>query len=196
MVIEISDNGRAWTGKCQKTVNLFTARERRGMSDWHPLSLEAARRCEGDLTIQSEPGQGTRVKAWFRHSHIDRAPLGDCRRRHGLPPVGSSGRSALLPHGGLTGVPIRLREIRRSSRRSLTHRKCGVDFSMLAGRRSRPVHVAQKKADGRETMARLKSLEELKRFAGSAEGSGGAHPDWHTHYRGMAPAALPREPGT
>jgi hypothetical protein len=42
-----------------------------------PLFLEAARRCEGDLVIQSRPGKGTRVEATFRHSHIDRAPLGD-----------------------------------------------------------------------------------------------------------------------
>ena len=48
------------------------------MSGWgFPLFLEAARRCGGDLVIQSKPGKGTRVRATFRHSHIDRAPLGD-----------------------------------------------------------------------------------------------------------------------
>jgi hypothetical protein len=33
--------------------------------------------CEGDLKLESRPGRGTRVKAWFRLSHIDRQPLGD-----------------------------------------------------------------------------------------------------------------------
>ena len=29
------------------------------------------------MTVQSEPGKGTRVKATFKHSHIDRQPLGN-----------------------------------------------------------------------------------------------------------------------
>jgi hypothetical protein len=42
-----------------------------------PLLAAAARRCEGDVSVESEPGRGTRVEATFRHSHLDRAPLGD-----------------------------------------------------------------------------------------------------------------------
>lgn len=37
----------------------------------------AARACDGDLTIESEQGNGTTISARFRLSHIDRAPLGD-----------------------------------------------------------------------------------------------------------------------
>jgi len=32
---------------------------------------------EGSFCLQSEPGQGAWVEADFRHSHIDRMPLGD-----------------------------------------------------------------------------------------------------------------------
>ncbi len=42
-----------------------------------PLLREAARTAGGDLRIESSPGKGTRVRASFRHGHIDRAPLGD-----------------------------------------------------------------------------------------------------------------------
>ena len=42
-----------------------------------PMFAEAARECDGDLTVQSEQGKGTSVEATFRLSHIDRAPLGD-----------------------------------------------------------------------------------------------------------------------
>ncbi len=32
---------------------------------------------EGGLSLVTEPGKGTKVEASFRHSHIDRMPLGD-----------------------------------------------------------------------------------------------------------------------
>ena len=37
----------------------------------------AVERCDGEMLIDSTPGQGTEVKAIFQHDHIDRAPLGD-----------------------------------------------------------------------------------------------------------------------
>jgi hypothetical protein len=55
----------------------FTTRKTRHVGLGLPLFAAAARHCDGDLTIESEPGKGTRVRATFRHSHIDRAPLGD-----------------------------------------------------------------------------------------------------------------------
>lgn len=44
-----------------------------GLSLWK----EAAKRCGGDFSIESEPGKGTVVTATFRYDHIDRAPMGD-----------------------------------------------------------------------------------------------------------------------
>jgi len=42
-----------------------------------PLLSEAAKAANGHLSIQSKKGEGTRIKATFQHSHIDRRPLGD-----------------------------------------------------------------------------------------------------------------------
>ncbi len=79
LTIEIADNGRGMSKELlAKVLNPFyTTRKTRHVGLGLPLFLEAARRCDGDLTIQSEPGKGTRVRATFRHSHVDRAPLGD-----------------------------------------------------------------------------------------------------------------------
>lgn len=41
------------------------------------LLKAAAEWCDGSFQIKAGPGQGTKVKAVFRHGHIDRAPLGD-----------------------------------------------------------------------------------------------------------------------
>ena len=79
MVIEITDNGRGMRQELiERVLNPFyTTRTTRHVGLGLPLFLEAARRCGGDLVIQSSPGKGTRVRATFRHRHIDRAPLGD-----------------------------------------------------------------------------------------------------------------------
>jgi len=79
MVIEIRDNGRGMNEERAARVldPFYTTRETRHVGLGLPLLSEAARRCEGDLSVESEPGKGTMVKAVFRRSHIDRAPLGD-----------------------------------------------------------------------------------------------------------------------
>jgi len=79
MAIEIADNGRGMSKEfVARVLNPFvTTRTTRHVGLGLPLFAEAARRCEGDLVIDSEPGKGTRLTITFRHSHIDRAPLGD-----------------------------------------------------------------------------------------------------------------------
>lgn len=79
LLIEIRDNGRGMTEE-QKTRVLdpfFTTRKTRHIGLGLPLLAEASRQCEGSLEILSTPGVGTVIRARFRHSHIDRAPLGD-----------------------------------------------------------------------------------------------------------------------
>jgi hypothetical protein len=79
MRIEIIDDGRGMNpGVIDKVFDPFyTTRKTRHVGLGLPLFRDAARRCEGDLELQSEPGKGTRLKVTFRRSHIDRAPLGD-----------------------------------------------------------------------------------------------------------------------
>src|SRR5690606_38914894 len=38
---------------------------------------EAAKACDGELKVESKPGNGTSLVATFKLTHIDRAPLGD-----------------------------------------------------------------------------------------------------------------------
>lgn len=79
LFIEILDNGCGMSGELIGKVldPFYTTRKTRHVGLGLPLLLDASHRCEGDLVIQSEPGEGTQVKASFRHSHIDRAPIGD-----------------------------------------------------------------------------------------------------------------------
>jgi anti-sigma regulatory factor (Ser/Thr protein kinase) len=79
LAIEIVDNGRGMSNELlDKVLNPFyTTRKTRHVGLGLPLFREAARRCDGEFVIQSQPGKGTHVRATFRYSHIDRAPMGD-----------------------------------------------------------------------------------------------------------------------
>lgn len=77
--IEISDNGRGMDKEtAAEAVNpFFTTRKTRRVGLGLPLLKAATERCDGSLTLDSTPGKGTSLRATFRHSHIDRAPLGN-----------------------------------------------------------------------------------------------------------------------
>lgn len=79
LTIAVRDNGRGMDAQtANRTLDPFyTTRTTRHVGLGLPLFAAAARRCEGDLTVDSCPGKGTAVTAVFRHSHIDRAPLGN-----------------------------------------------------------------------------------------------------------------------
>ncbi len=76
---EIHDNGRGMTPEAARQAldPFFTSRSTRRVGMGLSLLAQAARAAGGDLTIESTPGVGTRVHAWFQRSHVDRAPLGD-----------------------------------------------------------------------------------------------------------------------
>ena len=77
--IVITDNGRGMTP--QQVQNLsdpfFTTRTTRKVGMGVPLFRQNAEQTEGRLTVDSTPGQGTTLTAEFKHSHVDRPPLGD-----------------------------------------------------------------------------------------------------------------------
>lgn len=79
LTIEVRDNGRGMSSEtARQALNpFFTTRTTRHVGLGLPLFAAAAERCEGDLAVDSQPGSGTVVRASFRHSHIDRAPLGN-----------------------------------------------------------------------------------------------------------------------
>lgn len=79
LMIYITDDGR---GMDRQTVErvldpFFTTRTTRQVGLGIPFFRAAAQQCNGDLTITSTLGIGTKISIEFQRDHIDRAPLGD-----------------------------------------------------------------------------------------------------------------------
>lgn len=79
LTICIEDNGKGMDKDfLEKVMDPFvTTRTSRKVGLGIPLMQAACRRCEGDLVIESKKNVGTKLTATFKHSHIDRAPMGD-----------------------------------------------------------------------------------------------------------------------
>jgi hypothetical protein len=75
----VIDDGRGMTAAAAQQVQdpFCTTRTTREVGLGIPLLKLAAEMASGSFSLQSEPGKGTWVEAEFRHSHIDRMPLGD-----------------------------------------------------------------------------------------------------------------------
>ena len=75
----VIDDGRGMDAKTAQKVQdpFYTTRTTRNVGLGIPLLKLAAEMADGNFSLQSEPGQGVWVEAEFRHSHIDRMPLGD-----------------------------------------------------------------------------------------------------------------------
>jgi len=79
LTITVRDDGRGMSEEQVERIfdPFFTTRSTRHVGLGVPLFKAAAERCNGSLTVTSQPGKGTTLRATFQHSHIDRAPLGD-----------------------------------------------------------------------------------------------------------------------
>jgi len=88
--IQISDNGSGMSPEILQKVTdpYYTTRTTRKVGLGIPLLVQNAEQTGGCVTINSEVGKGTCVKATFKMSHIDRPPWGDI-----------SGTMALLASG-------------------------------------------------------------------------------------------------
>ncbi len=77
--LEIIDNGVGMDTDTIKRVldPFYTSKTVRRFGLGLSLLSESAKSANGKLIIESEKGKGTRVKAEFQYSHIDRKPLGD-----------------------------------------------------------------------------------------------------------------------
>lgn len=75
----IEDNGRGMTPEflARVTDPYTTSRTTRKVGLGLPLIKMNTENCDGGMHIESEPGRGTRLEFWFRHSHWDRPPMGD-----------------------------------------------------------------------------------------------------------------------
>jgi hypothetical protein len=79
LTITVRDNGRGMDEAQLARIfdPFYTTRKTRHVGLGVPLFKAATERCNGDLTITSQVGKGTTLRATFQRSHIDRAPLGD-----------------------------------------------------------------------------------------------------------------------
>jgi len=77
--IFIKDNGSGMDREMVKKVRdpFMTTRTTRRVGLGLSMLEQAAQEAGGDLTISSELGRGTEIKATFQASHIDRKPIGD-----------------------------------------------------------------------------------------------------------------------
>jgi len=77
--IRIKDNGCGMNAlEIEKALDPFyTTKKVRRIGLGLPMLKQAALQTEGNFLIESEPGKGTLISAQFRHSHIDRQPIGD-----------------------------------------------------------------------------------------------------------------------
>jgi hypothetical protein len=77
--VSITDDGKGMDEQIAKQVldPFYTTRTTRKVGLGIPLLKLAAESAGGGLTLETESGKGTRIEASFRHSHIDRMPLGD-----------------------------------------------------------------------------------------------------------------------
>ncbi|MCD6310024.1 MAG: ATP-binding protein [Candidatus Eremiobacteraeota bacterium] len=79
LTIEITDDGKGMSKEMQEKAldPFFTTRTTRNVGLGLPLFAQAARTSGGDIKIEARPGGGTKIKATFGYSNIDRQPLGD-----------------------------------------------------------------------------------------------------------------------
>lgn len=79
LTVEIVDDGAGIDEKTLKRVldPFYTTRKTRKIGLGLPLLAQAAEETGGKVTVESEPGERTKVTATFGHSHIDRKPLGN-----------------------------------------------------------------------------------------------------------------------
>ena len=77
--LEIVDDGQGMEEEVVKKVldPFFTTRCTRRVGLGLPLLAQAVRETGGKIEINSAPDKGTKAKASFGYSHIDRKPLGD-----------------------------------------------------------------------------------------------------------------------
>lgn len=80
LTIEIADNGRGMDPETVKMASdpFFTTKvKKKKFGLGIPLLAQAAKECNGDISIASEEGRGTAITARFEYDHIDKKPLGD-----------------------------------------------------------------------------------------------------------------------
>jgi anti-sigma regulatory factor (Ser/Thr protein kinase) len=98
--VEVIDNGIGMDGETQKRAldPFFTTKKVRRFGLGLSLLSESAKAANGQLSISSKRGKGTRVRADFQYSHIDRKPLGNIGQTIITLVIGNPGIEILYVH--------------------------------------------------------------------------------------------------
>jgi len=109
LLISIRDNGRGIPKEdlLRVTDPFYTSRETRRVGLGLSLLQQAALQCDGDLEVKSGQDRGTEVKAYFKHSHIDRMPLGDMAKTMSIL-IGANPQIDFCYHHRLEGDEFKL----------------------------------------------------------------------------------------
>ena len=77
--VEIRDNGKGMSEEVLENAvdPFYTTRTTRRVGLGLSLLSQSAKEAEGNMTIKSKKGEGTTIYAYFKHSHIDRKPIGN-----------------------------------------------------------------------------------------------------------------------
>jgi hypothetical protein len=98
--LEVIDNGKGMDEEVHKKAldPFFTTKKVRRFGLGLSLLSESAKAANGHLSIESEKGKGTRIRADFQHGHIDRKPLGDIRQTISTLVIGNPGIDIIYLH--------------------------------------------------------------------------------------------------
>ncbi len=79
LTVEISDNGKGMDKELLENAcdPFYTTRTTRRVGLGIPFLAQSARESNGDISVKSEKGKGTAIKASFQYDHIDRRPIGN-----------------------------------------------------------------------------------------------------------------------
>ena len=79
LILSVKDNGKGMSKEFLETVEnpFVTTRKTRKVGLGISFFKQAAEMTGGCLKIDSQPGAGTTIAAFFKKNHIDRQPLGD-----------------------------------------------------------------------------------------------------------------------
>ncbi|MDP3259901.1 MAG: ATP-binding protein [Thermodesulfovibrionales bacterium] len=77
--VEIRDNGKGMSEEVLENAvdPFYTTRTTRRVGLGLSLLSQSAKEAEGEMTIKSKEDEGTTIYAYFKHSHIDRKPIGN-----------------------------------------------------------------------------------------------------------------------
>ena len=115
IVIRITDNGSGMDAETARRVTnpFYTTRTTRKVGLGLPFLIQNAEQTGGSVTLTSEPGKGTEVRAVFHSDHIDCPPWGDLPGTVALLITGNPEINVCFEYrSGETGYSISTNEIK------------------------------------------------------------------------------------